>query len=187
MMLNRYDTCSLIVMMRNGQTRTYLLRGHSFCAVNEPNICLGVWRRLLSLRHLVRGMLSWCVGDGSPIFFWYDSWTSTKPLIYVLRRQGMQSSGLSPYATVRDVSCSPPWLGFIIGVPCKIHRHRRACFIRARALINDLFVLVTDSCDRIRWTSAILTSSTSAICGSRRETLDHIFFLVHTPWRFDIS
>lgn len=99
----------------------------------------------------------------------------------------MQSSGLSSRATVRDVACNPLWLGFIIRVPWRIHRHRRAWFIRIRALINGLLILVIDSCDRIRWTSAISTSSTCAICGSRRETLDHILFIFPTPRRFDIS
>ena len=51
-----------------------LLKGRSFWDVSVPQDCSWTWRKVLSLRHLLRPYFRSVVGNGSEVFLWYDFW-----------------------------------------------------------------------------------------------------------------
>ncbi|GAB2244989.1 hypothetical protein Droror1_Dr00000482 [Drosera rotundifolia] len=63
--------------------------------------CTWIWRKLLSMRHLVRDLTAWRMGDGGRISLWYDSWLPTGPLVETLGSRAMERSGVSPDRVIR--------------------------------------------------------------------------------------
>ena len=70
------------------------------------------WRNLLSLRHLMKQLVAWRVGDGSHISFWLDSWLPNGPLIKILGKEFVKKVGSNLKAKVRDFYHSSPWISF---------------------------------------------------------------------------
>ncbi|XP_028067833.1 uncharacterized protein LOC114270499 [Camellia sinensis] len=54
--------------------KAYLLKGRSFWAVRTPSDPSWVWRKILSLRHLIYPHIKFKIGNGENVFLWYDNW-----------------------------------------------------------------------------------------------------------------
>ncbi|GAB2243405.1 hypothetical protein Droror1_Dr00020180, partial [Drosera rotundifolia] len=102
--------------------RTYLLRGRSFWSVSVPHRCTWIWRKLLSMRHLVRDLTAWRMGDGSRISLWYDSWLPTGPSLRLLGATPWR--GPASRLSVLFVTFTPAQLGWIITVVVRFGSHR---------------------------------------------------------------
>ncbi|KAL7238210.1 hypothetical protein ACSBR2_004331 [Camellia fascicularis] len=65
--------------------KSYLLKGRSFWSVKIPSDPSWVWRKILSLRHLIYPLIKFKIGNGENVFLWHDNW---HPLGSLWRRFG---------------------------------------------------------------------------------------------------
>lgn len=64
----------------------FLLKSQNIWTIKPLSSCSWNWRTLLRLRGKARPLISYKVGDGSSIYFWYDTWASVGPLRSYFRR-----------------------------------------------------------------------------------------------------
>ncbi|XP_071694395.1 uncharacterized protein [Rutidosis leptorrhynchoides] len=62
---------------------TYRLQNHNFWVVDNVASGSWVWRKILSIRQLVRHLIVHVVGNGSNTSAWFDSWTDFGPLAQI--------------------------------------------------------------------------------------------------------
>ena len=82
--------------------RVYLFKGKSVWLASIPTKCLWVWRNLLVLCHLMKKLVSWCMGDGSRISFWLDAWLPCGPLLEALGGGFRQRIGIPLNSYVQE-------------------------------------------------------------------------------------
>ncbi|XP_038972594.1 uncharacterized protein LOC120104829 [Phoenix dactylifera] len=107
--------------------RSYLLRGRSIWEIKCPRDCSWSWRKILSLRSLVRWKMRYRVGYGSSILLWFDHWHPLGLLIEVFGERFIYDSSLRQNAKVEAIiddqewhwliSRSPAWLELISSTP----------------------------------------------------------------------
>ncbi|GAB2215781.1 hypothetical protein Drorol1_Dr00020180, partial [Drosera rotundifolia] len=131
--------------------RTYLLRGRSFWSVSVPHRCTWIWRKLLSMRHLVRDLTAWRMGDGSRISLWYDSWLPTGPLIETLGSHAMERSGVSPVCSVRDFYSGTAWMDYNSGGSLWLSQVFRRVFDFIRDLVSSSHLSTPSTQNRVIW------------------------------------
>ncbi|GAB2237325.1 hypothetical protein Droror1_Dr00027207, partial [Drosera rotundifolia] len=116
-----------------------------------PHRCTWIWRKLLSMRHLVRDLTAWRMGDGSRISLWYDSWLPTGPFIETLGSRAMERSGVSPVCSVRDFYSGIAWMDYINGGSLRLSRVRRCIFDFIRNLVPSSHLPTPSTQDRDIW------------------------------------
>ncbi|GAB2238229.1 hypothetical protein Droror1_Dr00016131 [Drosera rotundifolia] len=113
--------------------------------------CTWIWRKLLSMRHLVRDLTAWRMGDGSRISIWYDSWLPTGPLIETLGSRAMERSGVSPVCSVRDFYSATAWMDYISDGSLRLSHVRRCIFDFIRDLVPSSHLPTPSTQDRVIW------------------------------------
>ena len=64
---------------------------------------------MLNLREKIRPYISFKVGDGAQIFFWFDNWHPSSPLIDTYGVSGLCLLGVPLYAKLSSVIDSSSW------------------------------------------------------------------------------
>ena len=82
--------------------RKNLLKGKTIWYAKIPDKCSWNWRKILALRHLMKQLVSWRVGDGSRISFWWDAWRTPEPLIELFGEHEVKRAGLPTEITVHE-------------------------------------------------------------------------------------
>nr|XP_043619792.1 uncharacterized protein LOC122591596 [Erigeron canadensis] len=86
------------------------LRRISFWDIPSPSTDGGSWRKILSLRPLIRNFIWKNLGDGQDTSAWYDTWSDIGPLSNIIRLQDIRRAGLSLQAKVADINRNGEWI-----------------------------------------------------------------------------
>ena len=87
----------------------YLIREHSFWELSTPSVCSWTWRKLLSLRDLIRPLIYHKIGNGMNTFLWFDTWLPSGPIVSCYGNIIIYDSGLLREARVSTIIQNGNW------------------------------------------------------------------------------
>nr|GEZ48575.1 hypothetical protein [Tanacetum cinerariifolium] len=89
----------------------YKLKNRSFWDIPYRGKMSWSWRKLLTLRPLIRDFIWSLIGDGSKISMWFDRWCVVSPLCNIISARDIARSGFSLTSKVRECIHGPnDWL-----------------------------------------------------------------------------
>ncbi|KAI4373679.1 hypothetical protein MLD38_011780 [Melastoma candidum] len=71
-----------------------------------------IWKRILQARTVPKALLSWKVGDGSRISFWFDRWDDYSMLLDLFSESTIIQFRIPLNATVTEVFGSSSWINY---------------------------------------------------------------------------
>ncbi|GJY25759.1 putative RNA-directed DNA polymerase [Tanacetum coccineum] len=87
----------------------YKLKGRSFWDYPlRGNMSWG-WRKILSLRPIIRRFIWSKVGNGNTTSIWYDQWSTLEPLAHRVSSRDIVRSGLTLQSKVSDIVVNGSW------------------------------------------------------------------------------
>ncbi|GJY23016.1 putative reverse transcriptase domain, reverse transcriptase zinc-binding domain protein [Tanacetum coccineum] len=87
----------------------YKLKGRSFWDYPlRGNMSWG-WRKILSLRPIIRRFIWSKVGNGNTTSIWYDQWSTLEPLAHRVSSRDIVRSGLTLQSKVSDIVVNGTW------------------------------------------------------------------------------
>ena len=131
--------------------KVYLLRGRSLWLVSVPSKCSWVWKNLLALRHQMKALVAWRMGDGSRISFWQDPWLPCGPLLEVLGAGFRGRVGIPLQITVQEFYHSNIWQSFVAADRNRSVRSKAGYLTQLAALIPVSFPGAVTQQDSFIW------------------------------------
>ncbi|KAL1191756.1 putative ribonuclease H protein [Cardamine amara subsp. amara] len=89
--------------------KEHMLRGKSIWVVDAHNTSSWIWKFILSLRPLAKGLVSCKIGDGNQASFLFDHWTPHGPLIEFVGSSGPRLIGVPIEAKVSQAVITSGW------------------------------------------------------------------------------
>nr|XP_043629972.1 uncharacterized protein LOC122601272 [Erigeron canadensis] len=86
------------------------LRGRSFWDIPSRSTDSWSWRKILSLRPIIRNFIWTNLGNGQDTSAWYDTWSNIGPLSNVFRPHDIRRAGFSLQAKVADINRNGEWI-----------------------------------------------------------------------------
>ncbi|XP_028118145.1 uncharacterized protein LOC114315743 [Camellia sinensis] len=89
--------------------KAYLLKGRSFWTVRTPCDPSWVWRKILSLRHLIYPHIKFKIGNGDNVFLWYDNWHPLGSLWHRFGPRILYDTNLPDSTKVSSIVSNSSW------------------------------------------------------------------------------
>ncbi|KAL1198665.1 putative ribonuclease H protein [Cardamine amara subsp. amara] len=125
--------------------REHRLKRTNIWAVEiQPNSSW-IWKFIMALRPLAKGLISCDIGDGNQASFWHDNWTNHGPLLDYLGLSGPTKLGIPISATVAQAATPPGWR-----LPSARSRSQEILQLR-NTLIASPLPLATNGPDHFKW------------------------------------
>ncbi|XP_071686013.1 uncharacterized protein [Rutidosis leptorrhynchoides] len=68
-----------------------------------------IWRKIVSVRDLIRDRFIYSIGDGTKVSAWHDAWSDYGPPASIIPNRDISNAGFSRDATVHDIISQNRW------------------------------------------------------------------------------